>query len=117
MAAHAGASLRKAGFRLRPLQGDERPIQPLDLATADNSARRCSSSACLARSVDHEQQMVAAVGDHQIVENAALRIGEEGIALPSGLQPEDVHRNKPFERRRRIGEASGLRPQRDLPHM
>ena len=71
----------------------------------------------LAGGVDHQEQMAAEIGHHQIVENAAGIIGELGVALPSRRHAENVLRHQPFQRQRGILEPAGFRAQRDLAHM
>ena len=66
----------------------------------------------LARGIDHQKQVIAAIGDHQVVQNAARVIGEHGVALPPFGQPRHIDRHQPFQRQRRIRPA-----QDDLPHM
>ena len=71
----------------------------------------------LAGGVDDEEQMVAEIRDHQVVENAAGLIGELCVALPPRRNRENVLRHQPFQRERRILELAGFRTQRDLAHM
>ena len=52
----------------------------------------------LAGGVDHQEQMAAEIGHHQIVENAACAIGELGVALPPRRNGEDVLRHQPLQR-------------------
>ena len=63
-------------------------------------------SASLPRGVDHEKQVIAAVRDHQVVEDAALLGGEERIALAAFLEPEDVDRHQRLEREGRVVERA-----------
>ena len=56
----------------------------------------------LAGGVDDQKQMVAEIRHHQIVENAAIFIGELGVALPSRRNRHDVLRHQPLQRQRRI---------------
>ena len=71
----------------------------------------------LAGRVDDEEQMIAAVGDHEIVEDAARRVGEEGVALSAHTYPDDVHRDERFERPRRVGRPLRTRLEADLAHV
>ena len=67
----------------------------------------------LAGGVDHqEQRVVAQVGDHQVVEDAALLIGEHGIALHAHRQVDDIHRHQAFQGLGGIAAAQG-----DLAHV
>ena len=65
--------------------------------------------------VDHHENMVAPIGKHQVILDAALRVREQPIALPPGLQSMHIHRDEPLKGRGggRIGGAA----QDDLPHM
>ena len=71
----------------------------------------------LAGGVDDQKQMVAEIRHHQVVENAAVFIGELGVALPSRCNRHDVLRHQPLQRQRRIRDLAGFRPQRELAHM
>src|SRR5262249_9380678 len=61
--------------------------------------------------------MIAAVGNHQIVEDAAPRIGEQRIALPSLTEPQQIDRLEGLQRTpaRLDGVLAG--GDRDLPHV
>ena len=71
----------------------------------------------LAGGVDDQKQMVAEIRHHQIVENAAVFIGELGVALPSRCNRHDVLRHQPLQRQRRILDLAGFGTQRELAHM
>ena len=71
----------------------------------------------LAGGVDHQEQMVAEIRHHQVVENAAIGIGELRIALPPGCHGHDVLRHQPFQRQRCVLDLAGFRAQRELAHM
>ena len=71
----------------------------------------------LAGGVDHQKQMVAEIRHHQVVEQAAILVGELRVALPSRRNRNDVLRHQPFQRQRCVFDVAGLRPQRDLAHM
>ena len=71
----------------------------------------------LAGGVDDEEEVVAAVGDHQVVEDAAGLVGEEGIALASFLQARDADRDQRLQGERGILDPPRLRPDRHLAHM
>ena len=51
----------------------------------------------LAGRVDHHEQVVAGVGDHQVVENAAVGVGELGVAGAPLAEAEDVARHQGLE--------------------
>ena len=71
----------------------------------------------LAGGVDHQKQMVAEIRDHQVVENAAVLVGELRVALPSRRNRHDVLRHQPLQRQRCIRDLAGFGPQRELAHM
>ena len=71
----------------------------------------------LAGGVDDQKQMVAEIRHHQIVENAAVCIGELRVALPSRRNRHDVLRHQPLQRQRRILDLAGFGTQRELAHM
>ena len=71
----------------------------------------------LAGGVDDQKQMVAEIRHHQIVEKAAVGIGELGVALPSRRNRHDVLRHQPLQRQRRILDLAGFGTQRELAHM
>ena len=71
----------------------------------------------LAGGVDDQEQMVAEIRHHQVVENAAVVIGELRVALPARRNRHDVLRHQPLQRQRRVLDLAGFRPQRELAHM
>ncbi len=60
----------------------------------------------LAGGVDHQEQVIAEIRDHQVVQNAAGPVGELGVALPSRRNRKDVLRHQAFQRQRRIGDLA-----------
>ena len=67
----------------------------------------------LAAGVDHQEQALAAeVGDHQVVDDAAGLVGQQGVALAAGLQAEHVAGDQAFE----CGRSRGA-GQRGLAHV
>ena len=70
----------------------------------------------LAGRIDHHKQMIAPVGEHQIIQNPAGVIGQQPIALSSGPKPQHIDRHQAFECQAQRGKiAPG--PQDHLPHM
>src|SRR5262245_7307370 len=59
--------------------------------------------------------MIATVRDHQIVEDAAARVGEQRISLPSFAEAEQVDRQQSLERT--CGVLAVVRADGDLPHV
>jgi hypothetical protein len=72
----------------------------------------------LAGGIDDEEQLLPGSifaltrNHHQVVEHAALLIGEQGVALLALGQPLDVHGHQGFERR-----SGAIAAQRHLPHV
>ena len=94
-----GAKFRQRRFGLRPLQRDQRAIgQRLDDAAIREMRAQMRLVLGLAGGVDHQEQMVAEIRDHQIVENAAVVIGELRVALPARRNRHDVLRHQPLQR-------------------
>ncbi len=115
---HFGVELRQRGLRRRPLQGDEAPVaQFLDLAIGRKVLAQMGDVLRLAGGVHHQEEVIAAIGEHQVVEDAALGVGEEAVALAARLQPEHIDRHQPFERQRRVLDAARLRAQDHLAHV
>ena len=70
----------------------------------------------LARGIDHQQQVIAEIGNHAVVEDAASGIGEETIALAPRLETQHVDGHQRFQRKRRVFKA-GAGKKRQLAHM
>ena len=51
------------------------------------------------RGIDHKKQVIALVGDHQVVQHAALIGGEQTISLPPRPQPDEVGGHQRLKRR------------------
>ena len=70
----------------------------------------------LAGGVDHDKDVIAPVGEHQVVQNAACGIKEHAIALPPYGQTQHINRHQGFEGKGGIAQGS-LGPQDDLTHV
>ena len=92
-------------------------IEPRDLAGVRQMRAQMRLVGVLAGRVDDQRQMIAAIGDHQIVEDAAGRIREQRIALTILRDADNVSRHQLLERARRVGDRAGFRTQRNLSHM
>ena len=98
-------------LRRQPAPAPRRPAGPaapagrgpacgIRLHRSGRSARRWAKSSVLAAGVDHQEQpVVAQIGDHQVVEDAAGLVGEQRVALPPGLQAGDVAGHQRLQRR------------------
>ncbi len=109
-------------FGLRSLQCQQRAVgQGLDPAGVGQMLAQMGLVGVLAGGIDHQEQMIAEIRDHQVVENAATRVGELRVTLPSGRDRDHVLRHQPLQRLGGIlggvRDASGGRAQRDLAHM
>src|SRR3546814_3305724 len=71
----------------------------------------------LAGGIDDHEEMIVAVGDHQVVENAAILVGEEAVALAAGLQAEDVDRHERLERTAGVADRAGSGAKDNLAHV
>ena len=93
---------RKDRRDARPLEGEQRPIRQAAQSDAGRQRRLDQGEVLLlARGVHHQEQPVAEVGHHEVVEDAARHRGEQGVALPAGLEPAHVGRGQRLQRRRR----------------
>ena len=71
----------------------------------------------LAAGIDNERKMIAALADHQIIDDAAAAVGEKRIALPCRPKAQYIDWHKTLESLRSVGDPTGTRAQCDLPHM
>ena len=51
---------------------------------------------CLAGGIDDEQQMIAAVGYHDVVQNSTGLVRQQRVALPPGGKADNVKRDQFF---------------------
>ena len=73
---------------LRPLQRQQRAVaQFLDLDLVGQMLPQMRDVVILAAGIDDQHQVIAGVGHHEIVEDAALVVGELGVALRPGVRP------------------------------
>ena len=112
-----GMQFRQRRLGPRPLQRQKPAVERLDLADPAERGPQVREIVRLARGVDDQEQVVAAIGEHQVVEDAARIVGEEPVALPPLAEGEHVHRDQPFQRCGGIRQVPRPRPQRDLAHV
>ena len=67
--------------------------------------------------IDNQEQMVTAMRNHQIVDDAARFICEQRITLAAGCQAKDIDRHQLLKGPRRIGHLPRVCAQSDLPHV
>ena len=100
------------------MQRQQRPVgERLHVADARKSVAQQLNVGVLAGSVNDQHQMLAEIRHHQVIENAALGIGELGITLAPGRNTDDVLRHQPFQRGCGVGDCAGFRHHSDLAHM
>ena len=96
---HARVQVRQRLGRARALQRQQRALgHRQHLAAVADVGDQVLDVGGLAAGVDHQQQVVLAPRDHQVVEDAAAGVGEEGVALLADGQAEHVHRHQRFQR-------------------
>ena len=62
--------------------------------------------------VHHQEKMITPIGNHQVIENSAVIIGEERIALSAGGETKNIGRHQSFQSLCRLGAM-----QENLTHM
>ena len=113
-----GHERREHGLGLRALQRDQRTVVVKhDVAGRRKPGLKMGKIVGLAGCIDHEHEVVAAIGDHEVVEDAAPVVRQERIALASRLQSEDVDGNQRLQRQRGVLDPAALGPHGDLAHM
>ena len=113
---HRTAQPRQRGLGCRSLKRDQRAVG--DLGHADARLQRAAHPgdiAVLAGRVDHHEQMIAPVCEHQIVLDPPGGIGEQPITLTTFAQAQHIHRHHFFKGQRHFRVASAA--QDHLPHM
>ena len=90
------AEARQSRFGHGALKCDQGAIQRFDIARVREVGAQVRFICGLARGIDNEQNVIAAVGHHHIIEYATLVSGEESVALPPWFQTENVNGNQPF---------------------
>ncbi len=109
MDAISGIKPFQSRFGLRALQRDQGMWQHGDLAGSGEVGVQVRLVSGFASRVDDHQQTVAEIGDHQVVQDAAGRVGEHAITLAIGLEAENVDGQQAFERPGRIRKVSRAR--------
>ena len=114
---HLGQHPRQRRLGLRPLQRQERAAcHELHLGHIRQMGAHMGHIRLLAGGIDHDEQMIAPVGEHQIIQDAAGAIGEQPIALPPRRQSQHIHRHHRLERQTQRRHP-GNRAQDHLPHV
>jgi hypothetical protein len=89
---------RQGGHGLRALQGQQGLLgQGDDLAALADAGLDVGDVGHLAGAVDDDEQVLAAVDEHQVVEDAALVIEQQAVALLVQAQADHVDRHQGFE--------------------
>ena len=98
------------------LQGQQGPVG--DVLDGDAlEPRQPGQVVSGAGGVDHQQEPVAVMGDHQVVEDPAPLVGEESVALPVLGQAEDAGRDQGLQRGRGLRQVPGHGADQDLAHV
>ncbi len=109
----AGGRRRQAGHDgdgQRALQGEQRAV--LVQLRLDAVYAQMADIAFAARRVQHDEQAVLAFGHHDVVDDAAQLVGQQGVALAARCQAHDVAGRQLLQR------GGGVLPvQRDLAHV
>ena len=89
----------------RALQRQQRAVLERGQPHAGGQRRRdVGEVVLLAAGVhDEEQPVPGQPRDHQVVEDAAGLVGQQAVALAARLEPDDVARHQPFQRRGGVG--------------
>ncbi|EKD60789.1 MAG: hypothetical protein ACD_54C00550G0001 [uncultured bacterium] len=66
--------------------------------------------------IDDDKDMIAAIGEHQIIQNTAGFIGEHAVTLAALRHAQHIHRHQRFKRQGQ-GLVAAARLQDHLPHM
>ncbi len=110
---HAGHQPRQRIDGLGPLQCEQRPLGQGDhLAAGADACLDMGDVAHLAGAVDDDEDVIAAIHEHQVVDDRAFFGQQQPVALLARRQPDDIDRHQRFEGLCRI------RPgQPQLPHV
>src|SRR5262245_4777628 len=111
-----GTAFHQGGLGERSLQGEQGSIiQALNGTAVGKRAAQVRFVSVLAACVDDKEEMIASVRNHQIVEDAAARVGEQCISLASFAEVQKVDRHQGLERTR--GAPAVVRADGELPHV
>ena len=106
------------GLGLRPLQRKEGAIgERLHDAGIGQMGTQMSFVRRLVARVDHKQQAITLVCDHEVIEHAAGGVGEHRVALPARDKSEHVAGDQRLQRPQGVRAAAGARMQRNLSHV
>jgi hypothetical protein len=113
--------MRHRGHGLRTLHGEQCPVVGAQQPDIAGQLRRdMGEVGVLARGVDHQHQhaVLVRIGrarHHEVVENAAVRVEQLGVALAPRREADDVRRH---QRLQRAGDAFMIGPDQEaLAHM
>ena len=71
----------------------------------------------LATGINNEHKMIAALADHQIIDDATVVVSEKRIALPFHRKAQYIDRHEALQSLRRVGHPARAGAQYDLSHM
>ncbi len=95
-----GASRAITAARLGPLQSQQRAVVELGHHLVRQAVGEMGQVGGAARRVDHQMQPALGSRHHQVVDDAARLVGQQGVAHPTDRQALDVAGHQPLERRR-----------------
>lgn len=83
---NTGPKLGQNRFSAWSLKRNQRPIiEKGNVASVRKMRLHMGDIGVLARRVDDDEKVIAAIGDHQIIEDTAVFIGEETVTLAALL--------------------------------
>jgi hypothetical protein len=105
-------------LRFGPLESEQSAIfQHLNRADLRQGSAQILLVYFLPAGIDDEDELIAAVCDHQIVNDAAIRVCKKRVTLPPSDKCKHIDRNEALERRCDIVQLRIAGPQRDLTHV
>ena len=90
-------------------------IQTFDDAAVGKRVAQVRFVRILAAGIDHKEEMIAPVRDHQVVEDAAARVGEQRISLSPFVEAQQIDRHQGLECT--CGALAALRADGELTHV
>ena len=111
-----GAQSRQHRLGERSLQREQGSIiQTFDDAAVGKRVAQVRFVRILAAGIDHKEEMIAPVRDHQVVEDAAARVGEQRISLSPFVEAQQIDRHQGLECA--CGALAALRADSELTHV
>ena len=99
------------------LDRNQGAVEPFEFAHVCKGPPEVRFVGLLAGGVDDKEEVITAMGDHKIVEDAAGVVGEQRIALTAGIESQNIDGHQPFKCKRGIGQPSRFRAESKLTHV